>query len=130
LENAWLVPRIMNNAMGVNPIIIMLSLVAFGSVFGFPGALLAIPLAALIQLIVDRIVRSSDEEKSRFQGDEIGVQSLMEEHQELLQIVYAPSGNGNSFSNEISEPVQMEINSIAREIDELLRQLKIEDETI
>jgi predicted PurR-regulated permease PerM len=128
LENAWLVPRIMNNAMGVNPIIIMLSLVAFGSVFGFPGALLAIPLAALIQLIVDRIVRSSDEEKSRFQGDEIGVQSLMEEHQKLLKMIYAASGNGNSFSHEISEPVQMEINSIAQELDELLRQLKIEDE--
>ncbi len=128
LENAWLVPRIMNNAMGVNPIIIMLSLVAFGSVFGFPGALLAIPLAALIQLIVDQIVRSSDEEKSRFQGDEIGVQSLMEEHQKLLQMIHAASGNGNSFSNEVSEPVQMEINSIAQELDELLRQLKIEDE--
>lgn len=130
LENAWLVPRIMNNAMGVNPIIIMLSLVAFGSVFGFPGALLAIPLAALIQLIVDRIVRSSDEEKSRFQGDEIGVQSLIEEHQKLLQMVYAASGNGNSFSNEIPDAVQIEVNSIAREIDELLRQLKIEDEAV
>lgn len=128
LENAWLVPRIMNNAMGVNPIIIMLSLVAFGSVFGFPGALLAIPLAALIQLIVDRIVRSSDEEKNRTQEDQIGVQSLIEEQQKLLQMIHAASQNGNSFPNEISEPVQMEINSIARELDELLQQLKMEDE--
>ena len=128
LENAWLVPRIMNNAMGVNPIIIMLSLVAFGSVFGFPGALLAIPLAALIQLIVDRIVRSSDEEKNRTQEDQIGVQSLIEEQQKLLRMIHAASQNGNSFPNEISEPVQMEINSIARELDELLQQLKMEDE--
>jgi hypothetical protein len=45
-------------------------------------------------------------------------------------MVYAASGDGNSLSNEISEPVQMEINSIAREIDELLLQLKIDDETI
>jgi len=45
LENAWLVPRIMNHSMGVNPIITILSLVAFSSVFGFPGALLALPLA-------------------------------------------------------------------------------------
>lgn len=128
VENAWLVPRIMNNAMGVNPIIIMLSLVAFGSVFGFPGALLAIPLAALIQLVVDRIARSSDEEKNRTQEDQIGVQSLIEEHQKLLQMIHAASQNGNSFPTEISEPVQMEINSIARELDELLQQLKMEDE--
>jgi len=129
LENAWLVPRIMNNAMGVNPIIIMLSLVAFGSVFGFPGALLAIPLAALIQLIVDRIVRSSDETKRRFQDDETGVESWMDQNQKLLHMIYAGSGNGDSPVNEVSETVRVEISSIAQELDDLLRQIKNEDET-
>ena len=128
LENAWLVPRIMKNSMGVNPIIIILSLVAFSSVFGFPGALLAIPLAALIQLIVDRIVQSSNEAKVRFQDDEIGVQSLMDDNQELLQMIYAGSGDGNPLFNEISEPVRVEINSIAQELDGLLQQLEYEDE--
>lgn len=129
LENAWLVPRIMNNAMGVNPIIIMLSLVAFGSVFGFPGALLAIPLAALIQLIVDRIVRSSDETKRRFQNDETGVESWMDQNQKLLHMIYAGSGNGDSPVNEVPETVRVEISSIAQELDDLLRQIKNEDET-
>ena len=71
---------------------------------------------------------SSDEAKGRFQNKEIGIQSLMDEHQELLQIIYAGSGNGNSPSNEIPEPVRVEINSIAQELDGLLRQLKNEDE--
>jgi predicted PurR-regulated permease PerM len=130
LENAWLVPRIMKDSMGVHPIIIILSLVAFSSVFGFPGALLALPLAALIQLIVDRIVQSSNEARERFQEDEIGVQSLMDENQKLLQMIYVGSGNGNSPSNEIPEPVRVEINSIAQELDGLLRQLKHEDEAL
>ena len=39
LENAVLVPRIMKNSLGVNPIIVLLSLIAFSSVFGFAGAL-------------------------------------------------------------------------------------------
>jgi predicted PurR-regulated permease PerM len=128
LENAWLVPRIMKNSIGVNPIIIILSLVAFGSVFGFPGALLALPLAALIQLIVDRIVQSSNEVKERFQDDEIGIQSLMDDNQELLQMISAGSGDGNSLFNETSEPVRVEINSIAQELDGLLQQLEHEDE--
>jgi predicted PurR-regulated permease PerM len=128
LENVWLVPRIMKNSMGVNPIIIILSLVAFGSVFGFPGALLALPLAALIQLIVDRIVQSSNDVKERFQDDEIGVQSLMDDNQELLQMISAGSGDGNSLFNETSEPVRVEINSIAQELDGLLQQLEHEDE--
>jgi predicted PurR-regulated permease PerM len=128
LENAWLVPRIMKDSMGVNPIIIILSLVAFSSVFGFPGALLAIPLAALIQLIVDRIMRSSEEAKTRLQENEIGVHSLVDENQKLLQMIHAGSGNGNSPFNEISETARVEINSIAQELDGLLGQLKKEDE--
>jgi predicted PurR-regulated permease PerM len=128
LENAWLVPRIMKNSMGVNPIIIILSLVAFSSVFGFPGALLAIPLAALIQLIVDRIVLSSDEAKGRLKDNEIGIQSLVEENQNLLKMIYAGSGNGKSPLNEVSESVRVEINSIANELDGLLQRIKNEDE--
>jgi len=128
LENAWLVPRIMKNSMGVNPIIIILSLVAFSSVFGFPGALLALPLAALIQLIVDRIVQSSNDAKEHFQDDKIDVQSLVDNNQELLQMIYAGSGDGKPLFNETSEPVRVEINSIAQELDGLLQQLEHEDE--
>jgi len=128
LENAWLVPRIMKNSMGVNPIIIILSLVAFSSVFGFPGALLALPLAALIQLIVDRIVLVSDEAKGRLDDNEIGIQSLVDENQKLLKMIYAGSGNGNSPLKEVSESVRVEINSIANELDGLLQQIKNEDD--
>ena len=56
LENVFLVPRIMKSSTGVNPIIVLLSLIAFSSVFGFAGALLALPLAAIIQLFVSRVV--------------------------------------------------------------------------
>ena len=128
LENAWLVPRIMKNSMGVNPIIIILSLVAFGSVFGFPGALLALPLAALIQLVVDRIVQSSNEAKEGFQDDGTGIQSLLDDNQELFQMIYAGSGDGNPLFNETSESIRVEINSIAQELDGLLQQLEYEDE--
>jgi predicted PurR-regulated permease PerM len=59
-ENAWLVPRIMNHSMGVNPVVTLLSLVTFTSVLGFAGAILALPLAALIQLALDRLTASID----------------------------------------------------------------------
>ena len=125
LENTWLVPRIMKDSMGISPIIVLLSLVAFSSVFGFPGALLALPLAALIQLIVNRaILASSDESNGRSQKEEIDIQSLIDENQELLQKLYPNAGNGNSPVNEVPESVGVEINSIAQELDGLLTQLK------
>jgi predicted PurR-regulated permease PerM len=56
LENNLLVPRIMSRAVGVNPFVSLLSIFAFSSFFGVAGALMAIPIAAIIQLLLDRYV--------------------------------------------------------------------------
>ncbi len=56
IENNLLVPRIMSKAVGVNPFVSLLSIFAFGSFFGIAGALMAIPIAAIIQLLLDRFV--------------------------------------------------------------------------
>lgn len=57
LENNLLVPRVMDKSVGVNPIVTILSISAFGALFGFAGAVLAIPLAAMVQIIVQRLLR-------------------------------------------------------------------------
>jgi predicted PurR-regulated permease PerM len=56
LENSLLVPRVMSKAVGVNPFVTLLALFAFSSLFGIAGALMAIPMAAIIQLVLDRFV--------------------------------------------------------------------------
>jgi predicted PurR-regulated permease PerM len=56
LENAVLVPRVMGREVGVSPVVTLLALLAFGTLFGLAGAILAIPLAAVIQLLLDRFV--------------------------------------------------------------------------
>lgn len=56
LENNFLVPRVMRKAVGVNPFVALLSIFAFTSLLGIPGALMAIPIAAIIQLMLDRYV--------------------------------------------------------------------------
>lgn len=56
LENNVLVPRIMDRTVGVNPILTVLSIAGFTLLLGLPGALLAVPLAAIIQLLFERIV--------------------------------------------------------------------------
>jgi len=55
-ENYLLTPRVMRKAVGVNPFVILLALFAFSSFFGIAGALMAIPMAAIIQLLLDRFV--------------------------------------------------------------------------
>ena len=56
LESNLLVPRVMDRSVGVNAIITMLALAAFGALFGLLGALLAVPLAAILQIVVGRIL--------------------------------------------------------------------------
>jgi predicted PurR-regulated permease PerM len=56
VENYVLVPRVMDRSVGVHPFVTILSIAAFGAVMGIPGALLAIPLAALIQLLLEHFV--------------------------------------------------------------------------
>ena len=56
IENSLLVPRVMRKAVGVNPFVSILAIFAFNSLFGIAGALMAIPIAALIQLLLDRFV--------------------------------------------------------------------------
>lgn len=45
-----LVPKIMADSVGVSPIVVMFSVFAGGEMFGLPGLLLAIPVAALLKV--------------------------------------------------------------------------------
>jgi predicted PurR-regulated permease PerM len=54
VENNLLAPRVMHKTVGVNPVVTLLAIVAFGALFGFAGLLLAIPMAAVMQVILDR----------------------------------------------------------------------------
>jgi predicted PurR-regulated permease PerM len=56
VENSLLVPRIMKKAVGVNPFVTLLALFAFSTLFGLAGALMAIPMAAMIQLALNHFV--------------------------------------------------------------------------
>ncbi len=48
LESIWLTPRLVGERIGLHPLAVILALLAFGSIFGFVGVLLALPLAAAL----------------------------------------------------------------------------------
>ena len=129
LENTVLVPRIMKNAMGVNPIIVLLSLIAFSSVFGFMGALLALPLAAIIQLMVSRVVLTAAESARQGEEREVRIQTLIDESQDLMQTIYETSNKNPSFKN-LPEADRLEIYDLAEELNQLLGQMRKEGETV
>jgi predicted PurR-regulated permease PerM len=55
-ENNILVPRLMGRSVGVSPIMVILAVFAFSSLLGITGAFLAIPLAAIFQVLMDHLI--------------------------------------------------------------------------
>jgi len=55
-ENNILIPRLMGRSVGVSPVIVILAIFSFSTLLGVSGAFLAIPLAAILQVLMDHLV--------------------------------------------------------------------------
>ena len=56
VEDYLLVPRVMDRAVNVPPVLTIVALIIGGALLGIVGAFLAIPAAAALQLVVTRVV--------------------------------------------------------------------------
>jgi predicted PurR-regulated permease PerM len=56
LEANILVPKIMEKRVGVSPVTVMVALLVGGSLWGLIGAILAIPTAAILSVIVSELI--------------------------------------------------------------------------
>ena len=56
LENHILVPKIMSRQVGVSPVTVIVSLLIGGSLLGVVGALLAVPTAAILQVVASELL--------------------------------------------------------------------------
>ena len=129
MENVFLVPRIMKSSTGVNPIIVLLSLIAFSSVFGFAGALLALPLAAIIQLFISRVVLTAAESARRAQEKGTQIKAIIDESQKLMETIYQTSNQNPAFKA-LPESDRLELYSLAEELNQTLSQLEKEGEAV
>jgi len=55
LENNLLVPRIMEKAVGINPVIIIIAVIIGSKLLGVAGALLSVPFISLLMVIIDNV---------------------------------------------------------------------------
>jgi len=54
LDSYVLSPNIVGERVGLHPVWVMLAIIGFGTFFGFIGLLIALPLAVLIRLLIER----------------------------------------------------------------------------
>jgi predicted PurR-regulated permease PerM len=60
LEDYLVLPRVLGHAVGLSPLLVLVSVFAVGILFGGFAVLLAIPIAAVLSTLVDVIVRGKD----------------------------------------------------------------------
>lgn len=61
-------PKIMGNKLGLNPLVILISLLLWGFIWGIPGMFISVPLTAIIKIIIS----NSESENMKFIGELMG----------------------------------------------------------
>jgi predicted PurR-regulated permease PerM len=126
IENSVLVPRVMRKAVGVNPFVSLLAIFAFSSLFGIAGALMAIPIAAIIQLLLDRFVFHPGTMGSEGSAGRDYASRLRYEAQDLAQDLRKQARlkkEGSDRGVKQTDKVMDEIEAITTDLDSLLAQV-------
>jgi len=126
VENSLLVPRVMRKAVGVNPFVSLLAIFAFSSLFGIAGALMAIPIAAIIQLLLDRFIFHPAAMDPEISAGRDYASRLRYEAQDLAQDLRKQARfkkEGSDLSVRQTDQVMDEIEALTTDLDSLLAQV-------
>jgi predicted PurR-regulated permease PerM len=117
-ENYLLIPRVMVRTVGTSPLVTLLAITAFASVLGIAGAILAIPLAAIVQLLLSRFLLGAEAQHGEPPAGRGHLSAVRWEVRELIVDLrkLAPLA-GRSRS---TERVEDSIEAIAHDLDRIL----------
>jgi predicted PurR-regulated permease PerM len=84
VESNVLVPRVMQHALGISPLTILLGIQVGAILYGLPGALLAVPVAAAGQVILTRTI---DFKRSQAATENRGNEAFLTSRPDLSSVV-------------------------------------------
>jgi predicted PurR-regulated permease PerM len=124
-EGTFLVPRVMDRTVGVNAVVTLLAFAAFSSLLGLAGGILAVPLAAILQIIFWRLVFApvaiTDAIKER---DKLSV--LRYEAQDLAQTMRLRTRDPEQTRRGPSEELNDQLEDIVLDLDQLLERASLQ----
>ena len=123
LENNLLVPRVMRRAVGVNPFVSLLSLFAFGSLLGIAGALMAVPIAAILQLLFNHFIFRPEALGAELSTRRDFTSQLQYEAQDLIQDLRKQARNNTGDLDARSQAVDQAMDELEALTTDLSTQL-------
>jgi predicted PurR-regulated permease PerM len=119
-ENYLLVPRVMDRSVGVNPVVTLLAIAGFSALEGLAGAVLAIPMAAIIQLLLDRYILRPEALEPEPPANRDAIGRLRYEAQGLVQEVRLHMREKEAPSSGRNDRIEETIETIAQQLDQAL----------
>jgi predicted PurR-regulated permease PerM len=125
LESNVFGPRVMKRTLGMRPLVTLVAMTAFGTLFGVLGALIALPLTAIIQLLLERhLLSNTPATEATGERDQIGLlryqtQELVEDVRKVLR-----QREGAPTDEPGGEHLEDTIEAIALDLDKLLGQAR------
>ena len=92
IEGNVLIPRVMKNSVGISPLVVIVSILFGAVIAGLAGALVAVPLAGAIQVIIQDLKAAHDSEE-KFEAK---TEEAAETRAEAGELVVAQSVGGES----------------------------------
>jgi predicted PurR-regulated permease PerM len=69
IESNVLVPRVMRETVGVSPLTVILGILVGSTLYGLPGAFVAVPIAGAIQVVLAHVLGSEDQSQAEEHRD-------------------------------------------------------------
>jgi predicted PurR-regulated permease PerM len=129
VEGTFLVPRVMDRTVGVNAVVTLLAFTAFTSVLGLIGGILAVPLAAIVQIIFNRVVFAPVQLTQGIKRrDKLGV--LRYEAQELAQTMRLRNRDSVDDLTPENEEIEDTLENIVEDLDGILDRVSQQREVL
>lgn len=120
IEGNVLAPRIMDRSVGVNSIVTLLAIMALSSMGGLAGAVLAIPFAAIVQLLFERWLLNPAASEPPPPEGRGGVSRLRYEAQQLAHDLQLQLREKKSSPSLKHDAVEENLEALARDVDRFL----------
>jgi predicted PurR-regulated permease PerM len=119
VENIFLAPHIMDQAVGVNPIVTLLAFVGFAALFGPLGGLLAIPMAATGQVFFETWLNRRDQRGTISTSGRSATDKVRYHLQELAQDMNRHVRTAEQAPNE-NNTIEESLEQLVADLDSLL----------
>lgn len=121
LENNLLFPRIMDRAVGVRPFVALLSLLGFTTLFGIVGAVLSIPIAAIVQIFLDYFLLNRETTSQQIVEGRDQASVLQYEASEIILDIRQQIRKKDTVATAANDQVEDSIESIALDLSNVLK---------